>query len=713
MQNRHYRKSSEVSHRLNLRRHLRRHFHIRGENRMQINPGKQKANRRKNYIGLSRLILLRVIPALTIIVFLIFFIIFNTITKSYTEQIADKMNSQCKSISNKIEVWSNECLSSLQTIAIQYENGFFVNDKNYTQYMSGWGESLVAGSEGVYIVLNDDKGTVLSHDGVEYLPEFLETDWFKFAMGCDTAAFDKCSYYEMDVDYSVTCAKNLKDENGKIVGIAASDLYFTGIRDTIDEESKKLNADYLLVDKKSGIVLAATDGNYTGITKEQTTDKFLVNLLENVDESTSHKTIDTIKGKYVITVNEISGTEWFLMIYEDYATAYGALSNVLMMLIIAALVIFLSIVIAVSQTVSSLMKGLKKASLDIDEMSRGNLTVEFDTKHKGADNEITDINKNLSDYILQMNDIISGVGVTSETLRANSIEFESMANNMNESTLAELSSLDALSDEMSQINESIQNLSSDSRNLSQIAEETTAASSEAREHMETVRDDSESTAGNLHKVTERMHIAQKSIDELVTHVTTVENSAEEISSITAVIKSIAAQTNLLSLNASIEAARAGEAGKGFAVVAEEIKQLADTSNENAGMIEKLISNISDLMTKTADASRKSAEDITNGVNILEKIVAAYGHTVEEVKATSEQINNMLANAKELDEISARMADAAYMQAEGSKMIIMSTSEIEKLVEAAQTQGATLKEGAETIKTIAEELRQQVGFFKVT
>ncbi len=672
-----------------------------------------KNNKRKNYIGMSRLILLRVIPVLTVIVFLIFFVIFISITKSYTNQISDKMNSQCESICNKIEVWSNTCLSSLETIADQYENGFFVNDENYTEYMSGWGNSLVDGSEGVYIVLNDEKGTVLSHDGIEYFPEFLEADWFKFGLGCDKAAFDKCSYYEFDTDYSVTCAKNLKDAKGNIVGIAASDLYFSGICNTIEEESKKLNASYLLVDGKSGIVLAASDSSYTGITKDQTTDKFLVNLLENVDETTNHETIDTIKGKYVITVSEINGTEWFLMIYEDYNTAYGALMNVLIMLVIAAVVIFLAIVISVSQTVSSLMKGLKKASSDISVMSNGDLTVDFNTDHKGSENEITDINKNLNDYINQMNDIISGVSVTSETLNANAAEFESLANGMNGSTLAEMSSLDLLSDEMKVINDSIQNLSADSVNLSKIAEETAASSSEAKSHMETVRDDSEETAVNLNKVTERMHIAQKSMNELVSHVSTVEDSAEEISSITAVIKSIAAQTNLLSLNASIEAARAGEAGKGFAVVAEEIKQLAETSNENAGMIETLISNISDLMSKTGDASRKSAEDIRNGVVILEKIANSYGHTFEEVKATSEQISKMLENAKEVDEISGRMAEAASKQAEGSESIISSTTELAQLVEDAQTQGAKLQEGAESIKSIAEELQNQMGFFKIT
>ena len=177
--------------------------------------------------------------------------------------------------------------------------------------------------------------------------------------------------------------------------------------------------------------------------------------------------------------------------------------------------------------------------------------------------------------------------------------------------------------------------------LSKIADETAESSSNAKNHMEIVRTSSEETAENLNKVTERMHIAQESMDQLVNHVTNVENSAEKISSITSVIKDIASQTNLLSLNASIEAARAGEAGKGFAVVAEEIKQLADTSNENAGMIENLINNISDLMAKTGQATRKSADDITNGVEILETIADAYSKTVGACRLTVQRQEKML------------------------------------------------------------------------
>ena len=77
-------------------------------------------------------------------------------------------------------------------------------------------------------------------------------------------------------------------------------------------------------------------------------------------------------------------------------------------------------------------------------------------------------------------------------------------------------------------------------------------------------------------------------------------SVEQVNSLTDDILNIASQTNLLALNASIEAARAGDAGKGFAVVAEEIRQLAESSTENASRIQHINSNVIQAVRNLAD-----------------------------------------------------------------------------------------------------------------
>ena len=84
----------------------------------------------------------------------------------------------------------------------------------------------------------------------------------------------------------------------------------------------------------------------------------------------------------------------------------------------------------------------------------------------------------------------------------------------------------------------------------------------------------------------------------------LESESKAITEIIGVINDIAAQTNLLSLNASIEAARAGDAGRGFSVVAEEIRKLSEKSVSAAGEIEQIIRNITKKTQATAITVRQ-------------------------------------------------------------------------------------------------------------
>src|SRR5690606_33235105 len=93
------------------------------------------------------------------------------------------------------------------------------------------------------------------------------------------------------------------------------------------------------------------------------------------------------------------------------------------------------------------------------------------------------------------------------------------------------------------------------------------------------------------------------------------DSAKKISQASQVIANIAGQTNLLALNAAIEAARAGEAGRGFSVVAEEIRKLAEESENSTKIIDEIVEDLQQNAANAVDMVEKVsmivAEQATN------------------------------------------------------------------------------------------------------
>lgn len=126
-------------------------------------------------------------------------------------------------------------------------------------------------------------------------------------------------------------------------------------------------------------------------------------------------------------------------------------------------------------------------------------------------------------------------------------------------------------------------------------------------------------------------------------------SAQKIEVASQMIQNIASQTNLLALNAAIEAARAGEAGRGFSVVAEEIRNLAEQSNQFSGEISEVIST---LMTKAGQAveTMKKMQDTVNeqsdGVTNTNDKFEGIAESIETMKGAIKQIND---SAKMMDD----------------------------------------------------------------
>ncbi len=189
--------------------------------------------------------------------------------------------------------------------------------------------------------------------------------------------------------------------------------------------------------------------------------------------------------------------------------------------------------------------------------------------------------------------------------------------------------------------------------------------------------------------------------------------SERIGGIVATITGIAEQTNLLALNAAIEAARAGEQGRGFAVVAEEVRKLAEDSQQAAALIETLIGEIQTETHRAVEAVELGAKRTEDGV-----------HTVDEARSKFEDIGGSVTNMNErITEVTTAMAqisastqgilesvsDVAAVAEENSA----STEEVSASTEETAASTEQISASAQSLAGTAEHLDELVGQFVLT
>jgi len=181
------------------------------------------------------------------------------------------------------------------------------------------------------------------------------------------------------------------------------------------------------------------------------------------------------------------------------------------------------------------------------------------------------------------------------------------------------------------------------------AESSSSSLTAANKELDNARTSVLSVTGNIRKTSEEQELLSKKIADL-------SQNANEVKQILVVIAGIADQTNLLALNAAIEAARAGEHGRGFAVVAEEVRKLAEKTQDSLVEINTTVTTIADAIDEVCESIAKNTSSVkkiavtSNEVErtihfVVDNMSGIVGSTIDSTKDLV-QINELAINIKQ-------------------------------------------------------------------
>ncbi|SFD06504.1 methyl-accepting chemotaxis protein [Butyrivibrio sp. YAB3001] len=334
------------------------------------------------------------------------------------------------------------------------------------------------------------------------------------------------------------------------------------------------------------------------------------------------------------------------------------------------------------------------------------------SKYLGRTDEFGQMIEHSNTVVEKLETIVGHIKESSNTVNGSSEELSVMANQIAATTenvadavqdiaagaSEQAKDVQESAESAGMISQAMVNVQDSTNNLNGLANRMKNASETSSSSLTDFRKSSEKVAGMIVDISDKISATQNAV-------AAINEKVEGISG-------IAAQTNLLSLNASIEAARAGDAGMGFAVVAEEIRKLADDSESLAKEIQVVMES---LLTESASAvqaanliiedNKKQQEALEYTIDSVNGMIIDIEKTVDRVEKISGETDICVSSTMNVSKAMSSLSAISEENAAATETTGASVEELSATV-------SSLADSASNLKVIADRLNGDISFFKL-
>lgn len=443
----------------------------------------------------------------------------------------------------------------------------------------------------------------------------------------------------------ISVASPLTNVDGGFIGNVVFDVSLEPLTQLVNQ-TNLFDAGYLFVITSDGSTIAHPNKANYGVPIEK--------YAPGVQIVSGRQEIEIDGKDFIINLEEVPNENWFVGSLIDKEIVFSTIDDLQNLLIIFTIVSVLLATVILSALIHHLFKPIYALNDAIKDIAtgEGDLTRRLNTD---TDEEFADLANNFNIFVSNLQKQMRESKSIATTVREQAELTKDAANESNETMGKQTLEVEKLATAMNQ-------MTAASTEMAQSAQSAASSAQSA---------DSISGQGIL-VVSNTSNIIQNlalTMAEAATEVDSLVTSTEDIGKILDVINSIADQTNLLALNAAIEAARAGEAGRGFAVVAEEVRSLANRTQESTTEIHTMIEKLRAGTHSASTAMKVSESNVEGAVTSAQEANLALENIRNHIVEISDRNSQIAAASEEQSLVAEEINQNTLMINELSKQIV--------------------------------------------